>query len=116
MGSRKVVQLRFREVDRDIFDFVLSGEKKVETRAATKKFLNIESGDTIRCVCGKDRLEKKVKKVKIFKSVESLLKEYRPKEINPKALSRADLEKMYDSFPDYREKIKKCGLIVFELE
>jgi ASC-1-like (ASCH) protein len=60
--KKKIVQLRFREVDRGIFEDVLKSEKKIETRAATKKFLNIKPGDTIRCVCGKDRLEKRVKK------------------------------------------------------
>lgn len=114
--NNKVIQLRFKEVDRGIFEDVLEGKKRIETRAATKKFLNIKPGNIIRCVCGKDRLEKKVKKVKTFKSINSLLKEYKPKEINPKALSKSDLEKMYNSFPSYRKKIKKHGLIVFELK
>ena len=45
MGDRgvknKKAVLRFRAVNRDVFDMIRSGAKKVETRAATRKYATI---------------------------------------------------------------------------
>ena len=76
--------LRFRAVNRNIFDAIRSGKKKIETRAGSPKFFNIEVGDMLVFICGKDRFEKKVKKAKKFKDIKSLLKVYKPQDINPK--------------------------------
>lgn len=111
----KKIILRFRESDRAIFEAVCNHKKKVETRAATSKFAEIKAGDSIILICGKDRLEKQVKKAKIFKTISAMLKEYSFKDINPLIDSVEELEKMYNSFPGYREKIKKFGLIALEL-
>ncbi|MDD5145585.1 MAG: hypothetical protein PHF44_01965 [Candidatus Pacebacteria bacterium] len=113
---KKITQLRFRQADRKIFNAIKSGEKRVETRAATTKFLNLKRGDGLRFVCGKDRFEKQVKKFAIFKSIDELVKKYKVKEINPFICSSEDLKKMYYSFPNYKEKIKKYGIIALELE
>ena len=107
--------LRFREIDRDSFDDIKAGRKKIETRAATKKYADIKAGDKIKIVCGKDSIEKKVKKVTIFKSIPSMLRKYKPDKINPKAKTKEELEKMYCSFPNYQEKIKEHGIIAMEL-
>ncbi len=107
--------LRFRAVDKDIFTAIKSGNKKIETRAASPKFLNMKAGDNIILVCGKERLEKKIKNVRKFSSVKDLLKIYKAQEINPKTTNLEELEKMYYSFPGYREKIKEYGLIALEL-
>lgn len=112
--AKKII-FRIREADRAIFEAIASGKKKVETRAATVKFKNIKQEDTIMLVCGKDKLEKSVKKAKIFKNIAALLKEYNFRDINPAAGSLKDLEKMYDNFPGYKEKIKEYGLIALEL-
>ena len=98
-----------------IFNAIKSGKKKTETRAGSSKFINIKRGDTLVFVCGKEKFEKKVKKVKKFKDVSSLLKVYKPQDINPKTRNLEESEKMYYSFPGYREKIKKYGIIAFEL-
>jgi ASC-1-like (ASCH) protein len=111
-----MIQLRFREVDRDIFEAIRKGKKKVETRAASPRFIKMKTGDCLKLVCGKDSFEKRVKKARIFKTISAMLKKYKAKEINPLAKSKNDLESMYDSFPNYREKIKKYGLMVLELE
>ena len=108
-------QLRFRETNSDIFEAVRDGKKKVETRAATPKFTDIKIGDNIELICGKDKFVKSVKKVEIFKTVSELLKKNKVEEINPEIKSEKELEEMYLSFPDYEEKIKKYGLIAFEL-
>lgn len=67
---------RFRQVDRDIFESIRSGVKRVETRAASKRYQEIKTGDEITLVCGKDKFKRKVKKVSYFSSVEDLLKIY----------------------------------------
>ena len=107
--------LRFREIDRDGFNDIKTGKKKVETRAATKKYVGIKAGDMVKIVCGKDSVEKKVKKVTIFKSIPDMLKKYKPNKINSKTETKEELEKMYHSFPDYKEKIKEHGIIAMEL-
>ena len=112
----KTIQLRFREADRNIFEAIRKGKKKVETRAASPKFINIKTGDYVKLVCGKDSFKKRVKGAKIFKTISAILRKYKAKEINPLAKSKSDLENMYDSFPNYREKIKEYGLMVLELK
>ncbi|MFA6603713.1 MAG: ASCH domain-containing protein [Patescibacteria group bacterium] len=112
----KTYRLRFREIDRDIFDSVRSGEKTVETRAATERYRDIAGGDQILFVCGRDSFAKIVKSARIFRSLPALLRRYRVRDINPDVRTAAALKAMYESFPGYREKIKKFGLIALELE
>lgn len=111
----KTIKLKFRAVNRDIFEAIRSGKKPVETRAATVRYCDIKAGDMVEFICGKDKFTKQVKRVEIFKSIGGLLKKYKPRDINPAASSKEDLEKMYYSFPGYREKISKFGLIAFEV-
>lgn len=107
--------LRFRSVNQDIFNAIISGKKKVETRAASEKYKAIAKGDVIVLVCGKKKVEKKVKFSKIYKSVNALLKTYRPEQINPTCSTVKETRDMYYSFPGYKEKIKKFGIIALEL-
>jgi len=107
---------RIREKDRKIFDALYKGTKKIETRAATKRYRSIKAGDIIKFVCGGHTFERKVKKVKIFKTVRSLLKNYKPKDINPEAETKKDLEAMYSSFPQYAGKIREHGILALEFE
>jgi len=116
IASSKVHVLRFREVNRDIFNAIKSGKKRVETRAATIRFHTIQPGDTIRMVCGKDAFEKRVKSAETFKTISALFEKHDIKDLNPFADSREDMEKMYFSFPGYREKIRRYGLIAFEFK
>jgi ASC-1-like (ASCH) protein len=108
--------LRFRTVNSDIYEAIIDGTKKVETRAATSKYRAIAPGDTVTLVCGSRRSKKTVAKVSLFDSVEALVKQYDPEEINPSISTFEELAAMYESFPGYREKIKKCGLVAFEFE
>ena len=107
---------KFRAVNRDIFEAIREGKKKIETRARTEKFVTIRSGDMVTCICGEDSFEKRIKAVKSFKTIAEMLKEYAVREINPRVQSTRELEEMYDSFPGYSEKIQQYGLIAFELE
>ncbi len=113
--DKKAFRLRFREVNRDIFEAIRGGRKTVETRAATVRYQKIKKGDRVILVCGKDIFEKRVVDVQIFKSIDALLKKYKVKQINPDIETEEELRKMFYSFPGYREKIKKHGLIAFEI-
>ena len=107
--------LRFRAVNRDIFDAIKTGRKKVETRASTKRYQNIAAKDKIKFVCGRSKFERVVKEVKFFKNISSLLEDYSVGQINPHVKNEAELRKMFFSFPAYREKIEKYGLVTFEM-
>lgn len=115
MRNKKTI-LRFREVDRNIFNAVKDGKKTVETRAATITFRRIQPGDILVFLCGKDKFERKVKSVGFFKTILAMLQKYKVGSIMPGASSEEDLRKMYSSFPGYEEKIKKFGLIALELK
>jgi len=108
--------LRVRAADKNIFDAIKNGKKKVDTRAATERYRDIKAGDTIVLACGTKRLEKRVQSAKIFRTVRSLLREYKPKDIHPEIKTESDLIDLYRRFPGYREKIKKFGLIALELK
>ncbi len=112
----KIHILRFGAVNRDIFNAIKNGKKKVETRAATKRYRGIRTGDKVRLICDTQKFEKTIKKVKTFKSIRTLLGNYTVNEIIPGANDETELRKVYYSFPGYREKIKKHGLIAFELQ
>lgn len=108
--------LRFRAVNKDIFLDIKSGKKTVETRATTERYRHIMARDMVILVCGKERFEKKVKKTKIFKSIKSLIKIYPIKKIMPNISSEKELQTAYYSYLNYKEKIKKFGLIALELK
>ena len=108
--------LRFRQVDKNIFEDVRSGKKTVETRAATVRFKNIKPRDAVVFICGGDRLEKTVKSAQIFKTIQSLIQSHKVKDIAPRLSTEEDLTKMYRSFPGYEEKISKFGLIALKFE
>lgn len=114
--ENKKVQLKFRAVNKDIFEAILNGTKKIETRAATTKFKNLKAGEIVLLVCGKDQAEKKIKKTQTFKSIGDLVSVYKVSDINPDLKTHEQLTKMYYSFPNYKEKIDKNGLIAIEFE
>lgn len=107
--------LRFRAVDKEIFDAIRSGKKKVETRAATGRYRDIEAKDTLVLVCGKEKFEKRVKSATIYTSITALVKRYKPGIIVPGLKTRQELEAVYYSFSSYKEKIKKFGIIALQL-
>jgi len=115
-SKTKTITLKFRAINQDIFNAIKTGKKKVETRAATERYDRIMAGDKITLICGKSRLEKWVRKARTFKTIAALLKKYSVKSINPAVKSAEELEKIYYSFPGYREKIKKFGLIAIEFK
>ncbi|MFH1193763.1 MAG: hypothetical protein V1661_02095 [bacterium] len=114
--KNKFHTLKFRLADKDIFEAIKTGSKKVETRAATEKYCKIEKGDKVCLACGRERLIKQVVAARVFPTITALLKKYRPNQINPKIKTEAELRKMYFGFAGYREKIKKFGLMAWELK
>ena|SRR3989344_5042582 len=108
--------LRFNVVNKETFLNIKSGEKTVETRAASERYENIKAGDVLVLVCGKERFEKKVKKATIFKTIRALLKKYPIKRIEPKLSTEQELRDTYYTYPNYKEKIQKHGLIALELK
>ena len=115
-SETKTITLKFRVVNQDIFNTIKIGKKKVETQAATERYRRIAVGDRIILICGKNRFEKQVRKVQTFKTIAALLKKHSVKSINPAVKSVEELRKLYYSFPGYREKIKKFGLIALEFK
>lgn len=112
---KKQLILKFRQIDRDVFLAVKNGKKKIETRAATKKYMKIEKGDELVFVCGNSRFKKQVFNTEHFNSISALVKKYKPNAINPSINSKEDLIKMYYKYPDYKEKIKKYGIVAWKL-
>lgn len=115
-SKTKTFILRFGAANKDIFDAIKEGKKKIETRAASIKFRNIKAGDIVILSCGAQKFEKHVRSARIFKTVRAMLRNYKPREINPRISTEAELIDIYYSFPGYRDKIKKFGLIALELE
>ncbi len=108
--------LRFGVANKYSLDAIKEGRKKIETRAATKRYRNIKAGDVVVLTCGAQRFEKIVRSAHIYKTIRALLRSHKPKEINPKASTEAELIDIYYSFPGYREKIKEFGIIALELK
>lgn len=114
--NRKKHILRFRSINRDIFNAIKSGKKKIETRAGSMKYRSISKGDIAVLVCSKSKFEMKINLVQKFSSIKALLRKYKPFDINPKIKTAAELQKMYSSFPGYDQKIRKYGLVVVGLK
>jgi ASC-1-like (ASCH) protein len=107
--------LKFDVINKADFLAVKDGLKVVETRAASPKYREVKKGDVLVIVCGKQRLEKRVKRVRIFSSIGAMVKVIPRNKIGPSLKSMAELRQMYYSYPNYREKLKKYGVIAFDI-
>jgi ASC-1-like (ASCH) protein len=108
--------LIFPREHEDMFEAVRSGEKKIETRAASFKYRNIKAGDTVTLSCDGDKFSKQVKKVTHFKTLQDMFMVFTASDINPAVHTVAEMVKIYESFPDYKEKIARFGILAIELE
>lgn len=111
----KTYTLRFRAVDRRNFLEIKDGLKTVETRAATSKYKDVQKGDTLVFVCGKERMEKVVKKTAHFQSILAMTKAIPFKKVMPSVASVAEMAKIYKTYTGYEEKIKEFGIIAMYL-
>jgi ASC-1-like (ASCH) protein len=108
--------LRFRAGDRANFLEIENCLKTVETRAATEKYRAIRPGDTLVFTRGKSRLYKRVGRVRIFKNIAAMVKAIPFKKVMPSVPSIKAMRDAYYGYPNYREKIKKHGIIALELK
>ena len=108
--------LKIKQRDKFVFDAIKNGGKTIETRAGSVLYNKIEPGDILVFVCGKEKLEKKVVKATHFKSADDMLKYYDYKKIQPFSDSLEEAKKLYDSFTNYKERLKEFGILAFELE
>lgn len=111
----KRYRLVFRSADHDIFMEIVHGIKTIETRAATSKYKVIKPGDILTFVCGKETYEKEVIKVTHFQSLHAMLNELPLHAILPSAKTTQEAEAIYASFPRYKEKIEKEGILALHL-
>lgn len=107
---------KIRQIDKIVFDSIKDGQKNIETRAATVKYQKTEPGDTLIFICGNEKLEKKVKKINLYRTIDEMIKDINFKKIMPFVNSVDEMKKTYYSFPNYKDKIKKFGLIAFEFK
>jgi len=114
--EEKIHKLKIRAIDGAVFAAIRNGVKKIETRAAIPSYCKIKKGDKIVFICGQEKAEKRVKEVALYKNIRILFKRYGVKDIFPGLATIDEATKKYYSFPDYREKIKKFGLIAWELK
>src|SRR3989338_10252735 len=112
MENKKFI-LRIRLRDKYIFQAIKNGNKKVDTRAASTRNRSIKTGDKLILICGKEKIERKVKGVRVFKTISALLKKYKQQQINPKTFSEKEITKMYYSFSLFTKKKKKTTYVIF---
>ena len=112
----KTWTLRFRAKDKKNLIEIEEGLKSIETRAATEKYKDIKRGDTLILVCGKRRIERQVGNVKIFKTMNALFQWVPFRKIMPSAESEEEARNIYYSYPGYREKIQKYGIIAMTIK
>ncbi len=108
--------LRFRAVDTSNFDDLEVGVKSIETRAGSKRYCQVNTGDQLTIVCGKERLIKIVKKAHYFKTLGALLKTLPLKKIMPHLNTDAEARKQWNSYPGYKDRIKEFGIVAWELK
>ncbi len=105
-----------RKQDKFFFDAIKKGLKKIETRAGSPAYLKIKERDLLIFSCSGKRIKKQIKKIYYFKTLDDLLGQYDFKEIMPLASSREESIKIWYSFPGYKERLKKYGIIAFILD
>lgn len=112
----KSYTLRFAAPNKDYFLALKSGEKRVETRAASTKYKNIAVGDSLTFVCGTQKFTRIVKSVTTFKTLSAMLKKYKVSDIVPWMKTQAELQATYDGYSGYIEKLKQFGFIAIEFK
>lgn len=106
----------FRDEDRDKFEAIKNGSKKIEVRAATEKYRTYEPGDKIILTCGEDKYETEITQVDHFRSIEDLFNYYHYSEVLREATSADEAQLIIEASPDYEEKISKLGVMAFKLK
>jgi ASC-1-like (ASCH) protein len=108
--------LRFNIEHRQSFDNVKNGSKRVETRAATIRYRHIKAGDHITFICGASKFSRTVRKAAFFRTISALFKKYSLHDVRPDVQTKKEMVDIWYSFPNYKEKIAKHGLMAFEFK
>jgi ribosomal protein S18 acetylase RimI-like enzyme len=115
VGVVKTHTLKLRAADRDLFEAIKRGSKTIETRAATSTYQRVKVGDVLRFRCGSAYIEKRVARIKHFGSVSALFKSPDFKRVFPGVDTLEETERLYYTYPEYRQKIDDHGLLAFYL-
>jgi ASC-1-like (ASCH) protein len=110
------IVLRFRAVDKDNFEAIRDGRKRVETRAGSPRYQKIAAGDVLVFSCAGNQLEKTVREVVSVSSVDELFSKFALADVFPEAKDIEEAKATYHSYSGYREKIATYGLLAFVLE
>ena len=110
------ITVSFRAVDKVKFNNVCKGIKKYETRAFSPKYQKVQAGDRLIIKCGQYKISKTIKKVYHFKSINTLLDELPLNQVMPDVKNTGEARHRWYSFPGYKDKIKKFGIVAWELK
>lgn len=76
----------------------------------------VSAGDTLLFLCGGEKFSRKVLRVAHYPTLEELFKAEKLSSIVPWVKSEDEARKIYYSFPGYKQKIKKFGIVAWELK
>ncbi|MFC1656655.1 ASCH domain-containing protein [Patescibacteria group bacterium] len=107
--------LPIRKEDKLFFNAIKDGLKKIETRAGSPAYLKIKENDILVFACSGKKIRKKIKTIHHFKSVEQLLNKFNFKDIMPLVSSKKEAIKTWYTFPGYKERLEKYGILAFVL-
>jgi len=117
----KHIKLKFREYP--IFEQIKNGSKTVETRALNpdepeRYFGNAKVGDTLECLAVDtgEMLNKKIIRVTLYEDFEEYLVSEDLAKIFGSRISIEKAREKHLSFPGYKERLEKYGIIAFEIE
>lgn len=106
----------------DIFDFIKSGRKTIETRPASPKYTLVAPGDrmTFVSLASRKRLTRTVTFVHYYKTVRDLVYSEDPDQIFPGSGSAENLLSLFTELkrkwgPDYAHKLDTLGIFAFGL-
>lgn len=115
------IRLNFRELD--TFNQIKSGAKTVETRALNpdepeRYFGNIKKGDKLelKSVDTGEVLVRLVKDARSYEKFQDYLNTEDFKKIFCRAITKAEVRDIHFSFPGYKERLEKYGIVAFELK
>ena len=111
----KAYVLRFRAADREAFEQLRDGIKSVETRAATKRYRQIQPGDELVITCAGETLRKTVISAKAYRSIDEMFQEIAIKRVFPRLSTAEEARRVYYGYAGYKEKIAECGILAMEV-
>ncbi len=118
----KTWTLRIRDVDKSIFERIKKGEKTVETRALNDDepekayFGHIMAGDKVIFICDDKMIKKTVKSVRIYKDYNEYLDSEDLENIHGRGATKESARELHFSFPLYKDRLEKYGIVAFDME